>query len=268
MEKNLHLANGLRVNYIDRGKGEVLILIPGLTCTTTFFRHNLEALAQHYRVISYDPRSQGKTDKTNTGNDFIQRGRDLAEIVDKLELDNFALAGWSLGSYDAYAYMEEFGFERLTAFINIDMPPKVIPTKAGDWAHPSLEVVRAMYHSIMAEDQPYFFESYAHYMLIREATPEEIDWIVSESKLTPLQTAAQIVADANLCDFTELAMRLAEQKPVMHFIKQDWSAAALAWLEKNTPTAMNKVMGGHMMFYEEPEEFNSSLLGFLSSAPN
>ena len=265
MSGKIALADDLELNFEDRGSGEAIILIPGLTCTTRFFINNLDALAQHYRVISYDPRSQGESSKTDTGNHFIQRGRDLAAFVDKLELGDFILAGWSLGCYDSYAYMQEFGTERVKAFINIDMPPKVIPTADDDWAHPSLEVVRGMYHSILAPDQPYFFESYAHYMLIREATSDEIAWIVSESRKTPLHTTAQIVADANLCDFNELAIQLAKQIPVMHYIKQDWSADALSWLEKYTPEARTKVMGGHMMFYEEPEEFNRSFLEFLDS---
>ena len=265
MGKHLVLGNGLDIHYEDRGEGDTIIFIPGLTCTTEFFVHNLEEIAAHYRVISYDPRSQGESSKTETGNNFIQRGRDLAEFVDALGLDDFTIAGWSLGSFDSYAYLQEHGFDRVNAFINIDMPPKVIPTSNDDWAHPSLEVVRGMYLSILDSEQPYFFETYAHYMLTRGATQEEIDWIVSESKKTPLHIAAQIVADANLCDFSELAINLARAKPVMHYIKQDWSSPALAWLEKNTPSVKTRVMGGHMMFYEEPGEFNNSLLDFLAT---
>ncbi len=265
MGKHLALDNGLEIHYEDRGEGNTIIFVPGLTCTTEFFINNLDEIAGHHRVICYDPRSQGDSSKTENGNNFIQRGRDLAEFVDALGLEDFVLAGWSLGSYDCYAYLQEHGFDRVNGFINIDMPPKVIPTRGDDWAHPSLEVVRAMYLSILDSDQPYFFESYAHYMLIRDATQQEIDWIVSQSKKTPLHVAAQIVADANLCDFSELAINLARQKPVMHYIKQDWSEAALPWLEKNTPSARTRVMGGHMMFYEEPEEFNNSLLEFLAS---
>lgn len=265
MGQMLQLGNGIELYYEDRGRGEVLLLIPGLTCTTEFFNNNLDILAGHYRVITYDPRSQGNSSKSETGNDFLQRGRDLAELVSTLELDNFIIAGWSLGAYDAYAYMQEYGYERVKAFINIDMPPKVIPTAEDDWAEGDLELIRAMYRSILAEGQPYFFEGYAHYMIIREASQQEIDWIVGESKKTPVISAAQIVADANLCDFSELVINLAAEKPVMHYIKQDWSQAALAWLGKYTPSAKTKVMGGHMMFWEESEEFNRSLLEFLDS---
>ena len=265
MGRRLTLGNGLEINFDERGNGDVVILVPGLTCTTRFFVNNIDVIAEKYRVISYDPRSQGGSSKTETGNNFTQRAKDLDEFVNALELNEFILAGWSLGSYDCYAYFQEFGIEKVKAFINIDMPPKIIPTNKGDWAHPSLEVVRGMYQSILAEEQPYFFESYAHYMLTREATPDEINWIVEESKKTPLHTAAQIVADANLCDFSQVAMELAQKKPVMHYIKQDWSDMALDWLKINTPSVKTKVMGGHMMFYEEPEEFNRSLLAFLDT---
>ena len=66
MGKHLVLGDGLDIHYEDHGEGDTIIFIPGLTCTTEFFVHNLEEIAAHYRVISYDPRSQGESSKQET----------------------------------------------------------------------------------------------------------------------------------------------------------------------------------------------------------
>ncbi len=145
MSNKIEIEEGIEIYYEDYGKGDPIIFIPGLTCTTEFFQHNLEVLADNNRVISYDPRSQGKSTITEKGNNFAQRGRDLAAFIDAMELDKVIIAGWSLGAYDAYAYFDEFGLGKTRAFINIDMPPKVIEINEDDWSEGSLEVVHGMY---------------------------------------------------------------------------------------------------------------------------
>lgn len=265
MTAKVKISTGIELYYEDYGKGDPVLFIPGLTCTTEFFEHNLQALADNNRVLAYDPRSQGKSTISESGNNFVQRGHDLAAFIEALDLNNIVVAGWSLGAYDAYSYLELYGLDKIKAFVNIDMPPKVIQTASDDWSEGSLDVIRDMYLSILAEDQPYFFEGYAHYMIIRGALDEEINWIVEQSRRTPQTLAAQIVADVNLCDFSALVQKIAGEIPVMHFIKQDWAETALRWLGKYTPNVPTEVMGGHMMFWEEAEAFNSRFRAFLNT---
>ena len=263
MQKKVKISTDIELFYEEYGEGTPLLFIPGLTCTTEFFQHNLEALSSHYRVLCYDPRSQGNSTVTEFSNDFVQRGRDLEAFIAALELEDIIIAGWSLGAYDAYSYFQEFGLDKVKAFINIDMPPKVLQIQEDDWAEGPLEVVRAMNHSILAVDQAHFFAAYAQYMIIREASDEEVDWIVTQSAKTPLLIASQIVADATLCDFSHLVCDIATKIPVMHFIKEDWSETAIKWLDTHTPEVRKEVMGGHMMFWEESFSFNAKLLSFL-----
>lgn len=265
MSNKVNIGNGIELYFEDYGKGDAIIFIPGLTCTTEFFEHNLEILSDRNRIICYDPRSQGNSTITEIGNNFTQRGRDLAAFIDALDLNNIVIAGWSLGAYDAYSYFRQFGLDKVKAFINIDMCPKTIQINDDDWTEGTMEVVHGMYSSILDSEQPHFFESYAHYMIIRDATDEEVEWIVSQSKKTPAIIAAQIVADASYCDFSDIALKIADEIPVMHYIRQDWSETAIKWLDKNTPDVKREVMPGHMMFWEEPEVFNAKFREFINT---
>ena len=51
----------------------------------------------------------------------------------------------------------------------------------------------------------------------------------------------------------------------MHYIKQDWSDTAIKWLDKYTPNIRKEVMGGHMMFWEEADLFNTKFREFLNT---
>ncbi|MBT7951253.1 MAG: alpha/beta hydrolase, partial [Gammaproteobacteria bacterium] len=134
MPNKIDLGNGIELYFEDYGKGDAILFIPGLTCTTEFFEHNLETLSDRNRIICYDPRSQGNSTITEIGNNFAQRGRDLAAFIDVLDLNNIVIAGWSLGAYDAYSYFRQFGLDKVKAFINIDMCPKTIQIDDDDWA--------------------------------------------------------------------------------------------------------------------------------------
>ena len=133
MGARIQIDKDLEIYYEDYGKGDAIIFIPGLTCTTEFFVNNLDVLADNNRIISYYPRSQGNSSVTESGNNFAQRGRDLATFINALELGSVILAGWSLGAYDAYSYVKQFGTDNLRAFINIDLSPKIIQFYDEDW---------------------------------------------------------------------------------------------------------------------------------------
>lgn len=54
-------TNGIDLHYLDEGQGEPLLLIHNLTSNIAGFKHNIPALAQHYRVIAPDLRGHGFT---------------------------------------------------------------------------------------------------------------------------------------------------------------------------------------------------------------
>ncbi|WP_374726904.1 alpha/beta fold hydrolase [Paraburkholderia strydomiana] len=68
------------------------------------FQRRAPHVEKRYRVVAYDPRSQGLSTHTLDHNDHAQHGRDLAGFVDKLGLKDVILVAWSWGCLDAYSY--------------------------------------------------------------------------------------------------------------------------------------------------------------------
>jgi hypothetical protein len=52
MGTKVRIDKELEIYYEDYDKGDVIIFIPGLTCTTEFFVNNLEALAEK-KIVSF-----------------------------------------------------------------------------------------------------------------------------------------------------------------------------------------------------------------------
>jgi 3-oxoadipate enol-lactonase len=57
------IANGLRLNYVERGEGPPLLLTHGLQSSSFIWTPALDSLAERFRVIAWDMRGHGDSDK-------------------------------------------------------------------------------------------------------------------------------------------------------------------------------------------------------------
>ena len=56
-------SDGCRVTYDVSGKGEALLLIPGLGGAASFWNDIVPLLVDRYKVISFDHRGTGRSDR-------------------------------------------------------------------------------------------------------------------------------------------------------------------------------------------------------------
>src|SRR5512142_1404486 len=69
-------SDGVRLHYLDAGKGPAIVFIPGWTMAAEIWEKQIAHFATKYRVIAVDPRSQGDSDKAAEGNYPERRARD------------------------------------------------------------------------------------------------------------------------------------------------------------------------------------------------
>lgn len=92
-------ANGIELNYIDEGSGDVLVLVHNLTSDITGFDDNIPELSKHFRVIAADNRGHGFTSRTDDYEEaksfytFDNIVEDLTQLLDHLKVDRFFLFG-------------------------------------------------------------------------------------------------------------------------------------------------------------------------------
>ena len=263
MREYVQLSDGLTIHYVSLGEGRALVFVPGWTVTTDAFEKNLGPLSRRFRVIACDPRSHGRSSVVQSGNHYMRHGRDLAAFIGALGLKGVVLLGWSAGALTCYSYFQQFGCDNISAFVNIDQSPKPLQDSASDWGIGQRRQLRRLIAAITAPDQSAMVRLFA--MSVHGADEAFVDHAVASSLNTPAHIAALLLADSTLCDYRDTAREVAAQLPVLHFVGEKDSAAAGRWIEANTPDAEVRVLGGHMMFREHPEEFNRELLRFLET---
>jgi pimeloyl-ACP methyl ester carboxylesterase len=95
----LTVAHGIELAYLDRGSGPALVLVTGSTFAKEIFEKQIFDLSKKYRIITFDPRSQGGSSFTLEGNDYLTHAEDLAWVLEALEIKNPVLIGWSAGAH-------------------------------------------------------------------------------------------------------------------------------------------------------------------------
>jgi pimeloyl-ACP methyl ester carboxylesterase len=96
----LHAAvRGVRLGYVDEGRGAVLLLVHGWPETMRIWWRNIAPLAAAgFRVIAPDLRGFGASDVAADGfHDVPSHARDLAALLDHLAIERVVLVGGDLG---------------------------------------------------------------------------------------------------------------------------------------------------------------------------
>lgn len=126
--------SGKEVNiaYSDYGTGDPVILIHGWPLSREMWEHQLDDIIEAgHRVIKYDRRGFGKSSKPWDGYDYDTLASDLNAIIEKLDLRNVTLVGFSMGGGEVARYISNYGTARISKTILIS---SVLPflSKTGD----------------------------------------------------------------------------------------------------------------------------------------
>ena len=265
--KYLSVAPDVELHYLDRGEGQPVLFIPGLTFAGEIFAAQIEHFSQTHRVIAVDPRGQGLSTKTVHGNDYLTHGRDLSTLIEALDLKDLVLVGWSTGNLEVWAYISQFGAARLKAAVTIDMSPLPLSADPEGWVEASIEEIRMVATQVLTspEGTRAFFSEYAAGVMVqRPMAPAELEYLLDMSAKTPYYICQALFNNAVLSDFTGAARQVSETLPSLMFIAEHWAETARPFMAKNFRGTKTHVMGGHLMFYEYPEQWNRVLEDFLA----
>jgi non-heme chloroperoxidase len=120
----------IELYYEDHGSGKPVVLIHGWPLSGASWEKQTAALlAAGYRVITYDRRGFGKSSQPATGYEYDTFADDLHKLVTALDLRDFALVGFSMGSGEVARYIGRFGTERVSKVVFLaGVPPFLLKT--------------------------------------------------------------------------------------------------------------------------------------------
>ncbi|KGM48269.1 alpha/beta fold hydrolase [Pseudooceanicola atlanticus] len=98
-----------RLHYLDCGSGPAIVLIHTLDGNLGHFDLGvIDELAKNFRVIAVDRPGSGYSDRpTHAGANIRTQGRQMIELIEKLEIDNPLIVGHGIGGSIALALAVE-----------------------------------------------------------------------------------------------------------------------------------------------------------------
>jgi 3-oxoadipate enol-lactonase len=111
-------VNGVQLWYRITGEGEPVAQIHGAGFGHFNFDLATPALAQHFRVIDYDMRGYGQSDRPRQHYDMEVWADDLAGLLDALELEQAHVHGTSMGGMIAIVFAGKYPDRTASVVLN------------------------------------------------------------------------------------------------------------------------------------------------------
>ena len=256
---------GIELYYEAQGEGPPLVLVPGWTFTTKVFENQISAFADTHRVISFDPRSHGRSTVTLEGNNYTTQGADMAKLLDHLGVEKPTLVGWSFGCLTTWEFIKIKGTDAAAAHMCIDLSPTPFTGVDGDWTEGGVTDIADFYHAVQtSQGHRDVINWYADEVMIeQDYTPELSQWVVDQSTASPPWVASAYLAAGMFSNYMETAKKIDASMPSNFVVANHWADTAKPYVGKNLPNSQVDSFGGHMMFWEYPEKFNPILRSML-----
>ena len=116
--------------YEDHGSGTPVVLIHGYPLNGRSWERQLPVLLDAgYRVIAYDRRGFGDSGQPTVGYDYDTFAADLNALMEKLDLRDAVLVGFSMGTGEVTRYLGTYGSARVRkAALLGPIPPYLLQT--------------------------------------------------------------------------------------------------------------------------------------------
>ncbi|WP_312738129.1 alpha/beta hydrolase [Stenotrophomonas sp.] len=124
-------TSSVRLHIEDTGgTGRPVILIHGWPLSAEAWKAQVPILRDAgYRVISYDRRGFGRSEKPAEGYDYDALAADLAALIEERDLKDVSLVGFSMGGGEVARYISNHGEDRLHSVVFASaVPPYLLKT--------------------------------------------------------------------------------------------------------------------------------------------
>src|SRR6202046_2558330 len=110
----IEASDGTRLFYRDWGRGSPIVFCHPWGLNADIWEYQLNELTeQGLRCITYDRRGHGRSEDSGRGYDFDTLAEDLATVIQKLDLRDITLVGYSMGSGEMICYLSRHGAGRV-----------------------------------------------------------------------------------------------------------------------------------------------------------
>jgi len=259
----------------DVGEGRPVILIHGWPLSGASWKHQIQALADAgYRVITYDRRGFGQSDKPKSGYDYNMLTDDLHGLIEALELKDVTLVGFSMGGGEAARYVSRFGQDNLHSLVFAAAVPPALMESSDNPDGPLTETQAAQMTAALTADEDSFYDDFTKQFFSPHGDGNVV--VSEEERQAALELAKQADKSAALAamesfgttDFRQDLPNVTVPTLVIH-----GDADGIVPLEGSGQRTHDMIAGSRLHVIEggphgintsHPEEFNRALIEFLA----
>jgi pimeloyl-ACP methyl ester carboxylesterase len=248
-------ADGVEIAYETRGSGPTtVVLIHGGLANRTFWKPQLAALSESFRVVALDLAGHGDSGRGRKAWTIAAWGADVKAVADAVGARRIVLVGNSLGgavALEAAALLPG----RAIGVVGVDTLHLVTQVVPADQAHSRAEAFRKDYAgSVHAMVEQLFHPG---------AYPELRAWAEHEMERTPQEVAVGMMAGFGGYDLA--AAFRAARVPIRAINGDLWPTDVAT--NRTVVADFDAVImkgAGHYPMLERPEEFDRLLVGVVA----
>ncbi len=149
--------DGTQIYFKDWGSGQPIVFSHGWPLCSDSWESQMFFLASNgYRCIAHDRRGHGRSSQPWDGNEMDTYADDLAELLNKLDVKNAVLAGFSTGGGEVARYIGRHGSKRVAKAVLVSsVPPVMLKTPANPVGLP-IEVFDGLRAALLANRSQFF----------------------------------------------------------------------------------------------------------------
>jgi len=263
----VEVADGVSLRVIEAGKpGDVpaLVFIPGWGTGADIWRHQMDTFAKAHRVIAFDPRSQGESTKTTSGNTPEIRAQDLHTLLERLGVQHPVLIGWSQGVQDVAAYVDLYGTKNLAGIVLVDAA--VSDGADGMAARPDDTAAQFKMFAVYQAHQREYLGGMMRAIISKPLSNGAIEGLVRTGMKTPPDVGVgMLVADMFGVNRTPALKKIDCPTLIIASAKSGELARQQAAANQIPRARLEKVEdAGHAVFVDQPDRFDELVTELLA----
>ena len=260
--------DGLTISAQEWGNpnGPEVVLIHGFGQSHLSWTRQLNSdLAREFRIITYDMRGHGYSDKPGDKAPYHDNkawADELKAVIDAAGLKRPVIVGWSYASRVVVDYLTTHGSDKLAGINLVGGGIKAFPEFAGD----NLKYVPGMFSDDLATNIA-ATAGFVRGCFEKQPTAEDFEVMLAFNMLLPTKVRQNLLGRP--LDGTEQMSKLKIPVLVTHGDRDGNQKLGTAqYTAKVTPGAKLSVYEGigHATFYEDAARFNAELAAFVREA--
>ncbi|MFJ4870388.1 alpha/beta fold hydrolase [Streptomyces sp. NPDC088757] len=143
------------------GPGRPVVLIHGWPLSGESWKYQVPALAEAgYRVVTYDRRGFGRSDKPVLNYTYDTLAEDLNALLTELDLRDVTLVGFSMGGGEVARYVASYGTDRLRSVVLASAVTPYMLQTSGNPDGPLTKTEAAKMGASLTKDQDAFYDGF------------------------------------------------------------------------------------------------------------